>query len=153
MTKVLNPQRVYVCGFMFANNHVLLIKKLRPDWQCGKLNGIGGEVEDGESEGQAMRREFREETGIDCDNWQRFCVLRDERGWAVHFFYGVGNIYSAQKTTDEEPVVLECTAVQFDGRPIPNLRWLIPMAQSMADERIDYFQIQEQRIYEPKPST
>jgi len=37
----------YVCGFLFdmAFKHVALINKVRPDWQKGKLNGIGGKVE------------------------------------------------------------------------------------------------------------
>jgi hypothetical protein len=37
----------YVCGFMFANDftEVALIRKNKPEWQRGKLNGIGGKVE------------------------------------------------------------------------------------------------------------
>lgn len=144
MTKVLEPHRKYVCGFMFDSNaRVLLIAKLRPDWQAGKLNGIGGRVEEGETETQAMRREFQEETGIVCDNWCLFCVLRDARGWPVYFYYGAGNIYAAQRLTDEEPVILECSDLGFDARVIPNLRWLIPMAQSMRFETISHFSIQE----------
>lgn len=56
----------YVLGIMFSEDEerVLAIWKNRPDWQAGKLNGIGGKIEDGETPIEAMRREFREETGF-----------------------------------------------------------------------------------------
>lgn len=53
----------YVLGFCIdANLDVLLIRKDRPEWQRGRLNGLGGHVEEGEAPSQAMQREFREET-------------------------------------------------------------------------------------------
>lgn len=144
VSKILESDRKYVCGFLFdPNSRVLLISKLRPDWQVGKLNGVGGRVEEDETEVEAMRRECIEETGIDCKNWQLFCVLRDARGWLVYFYYGAANIYAAQRLTDELPVIIECRDLDFDGRVIPNLRWLIPMAQSMRHESISYFNIEE----------
>lgn len=144
MTKILEPDRKYVCGFMFdTNSRVLLIEKVRPDWQAGRLNGIGGRVEEGETEHDAMCREFKEETGIATDNWSLFCVLRDARGWPVYFYYSLGNIYSAQALTDESPVIVEVRDIELDRRLIPNLRWLIPMALSMRFEKLSHFSIQE----------
>ncbi len=37
----------YVCGFMMSwdMQEFLLIKKTHPEWQAGKLNGIGGKIE------------------------------------------------------------------------------------------------------------
>lgn len=39
----------YVLGFMFSTEDrgqkVALIKKLKPKWQAGLLNGIGGKIE------------------------------------------------------------------------------------------------------------
>ena len=34
----------YACGFLFSDDrrHVVLIRKRRPAWQAGKLNGVGG---------------------------------------------------------------------------------------------------------------
>jgi 8-oxo-dGTP diphosphatase len=135
---------VYVVGFMFnsAENAVLLLRKNRPTWQEGKLNGIGGRVEDGEDVQQAMRREFLEETGLECDSWCEFCVLSDERGWRIHFLSAIGLIGKAQATTDEKPVIVSAFALPFDV--IPNLKWLIPMALSMRFERVDYFDVREQ---------
>lgn len=56
----------YVLGFMFNEDEskVLLVHKNRPTWQAGKLNGIGGKIEAGETPLQAMEREFMEETGF-----------------------------------------------------------------------------------------
>ncbi|HSI37253.1 MAG TPA: NUDIX domain-containing protein, partial [Tepidisphaeraceae bacterium] len=58
--------RLYVCSFAFppARDRVLLIRKNRPAWQAGKLNGVGGKIEPGETPRQAARREFEEETGL-----------------------------------------------------------------------------------------
>lgn len=58
-------QRRFVLGFCFdiGYHNVLLIEKNRPPWQAGKLNGIGGKIEEGESPSGAMVREFQEETG------------------------------------------------------------------------------------------
>jgi 8-oxo-dGTP diphosphatase len=134
---------VYVVGFMFnpVENAVLLLRKNRPTWQIGKLNGIGGRVEDGETPQQAMRRECVEEVGLDVDSWNEFCVLSDERGWRIHFLSAVGPIMNASVMTDELPEVVSVFALPFDV--IPNLTWLIPMALSMRFERIDYFDVQE----------
>ena len=71
----------YVVGFMFnpAENAVLLLRKNRPSWQVGKLNGIGGRIEGDETPQQAMRRECMEEVGLDCDQWKEFCVISVNR--------------------------------------------------------------------------
>ena len=62
----------YVCGFLFSpdRSRVLLIRKRRPAWQAGRLNGVGGKVEAGEALYHAMRREFREEAGLDLPESQ-----------------------------------------------------------------------------------
>lgn len=53
----------YVLGFIFDSyaEKVLLIEKQRPNWQAGKLNGIGGKIESGEKSTAAMVREAFEE--------------------------------------------------------------------------------------------
>lgn len=144
MSEHLDPEREYVVGFMFnqSGQSVLLIHKKRPTWQAGKLNGVGGRIEDGELPAEAMRREFNEETGMDHTDWRCFCTLRDERGWLVHFFFATGDIMEARPMTDESPI---CCGVDFlqSRELIPNLRWLIPMALTMKHERIDHFEIQE----------
>jgi 8-oxo-dGTP pyrophosphatase MutT (NUDIX family) len=56
--------KTYVLGFVFDRNYnnVLLVEKARPEWQAGKLNGLGGRVEVGESPSAVMVRKLREET-------------------------------------------------------------------------------------------
>ena len=59
----------YVLGFAFSRDKkdIILISKLNPEWQKGKLNGVGGKVEfEDASPMDAMYREFKEETGIEC---------------------------------------------------------------------------------------
>lgn len=136
----------YVVGFMFnpAENAVLLLRKNRPSWQVGKLNGIGGRIETDETPEQAMRRECIEEVGLDVDSWKHYCTLRDERGWEIHFLSAVGPIMNASVMTDELPEVASVLALPFDV--IPNLKWLIPMALSMRFERVAYFDVKERAL-------
>src|SRR3954470_21452915 len=92
----------YVCGFLFSpdRTRVLLIRKRRPAWQAGKLNGIGGKIEPGESPAQAMSREFREEAALDLppDAWHEVLMLtgpptpNDPNGWRGHFFRAFGDV-------------------------------------------------------------
>ena len=125
--------RTYACGFLFSpdRKRVLLIRKRRPAWQAGKLNGLGGKVEPGETPLQAMRREFREEAGVDMAEWQEVLTLSgaDDAGsgvgWRGHFFRAFGDLEAPRSITDEQ---LERHAV--DALPhdvIPNLRWMIPL--------------------------
>lgn len=134
----------YVVGFMFdrTRTDVLLLRKLRPKWQSGKINGIGGRIEAGESAVEAMRREFAEEAGITHDNWREFCVLSDFREWSIHFFWAIGSINKALQLTDEQPQIYPVS--NLPETVIPNLRWLIPMALSMQQgETADCFEVQE----------
>lgn len=103
-----------------------LIKKQRPDWQKGQWNGIGGKVEEGENPEDAMRREFREETGLDTENWRYFCRFSGE-GWVVQCFRAFSDNVSQVKTTTDEDVVVWAVG-EIPEMHIPNLDFLIPMA-------------------------
>ena len=145
MTKVLNPNRRYVVGFIFnvARDRVLLIRKKRPLWQAGKLNGIGGEIEHGETPHAAMTRECAEECGlvIPHTDWSRFISLQDQRGWWVDFFFTVKDgIGDARSVTDEDVEII--SVGRLDGC-ITNLHWLIPMALTMRDENCKGFEARE----------
>ena len=61
----------YCLGFGYYNDCVVLIKKERPKWQKGFLNGVGGKLEKNETALEAMIREFFEETGqmTTADQW------------------------------------------------------------------------------------
>lgn len=121
----MSPTR-YVCGFAFHDGDVLLIEKQRPDWQRGKWNGVGGHIEPGESDAEAMRREFREETGADVHGWDHVATLVTDHGSEVVFFRALlGSRPSIRQTTDEEPRWWSAFSLPVT---IPNLRWLIPLA-------------------------
>jgi len=63
----------YVVAFILTPDlqRVWLIRKNKPEWQKGCLNGIGGKIEeDGESPVEATVREIKEEAGITLDSSQ-----------------------------------------------------------------------------------
>lgn len=115
-----------VCGFMFSNDfsEVLLINKEKPDWQKGKLNGIGGKVEKDELAIQTMTREFQEETGIVNNDWIYICALSGQN-WFVHFYAGIGDIYKAKQMEIEIPKIVHVNSLP--NNIISNLKWLIPL--------------------------
>lgn len=61
-------------GYVFSpdGRRVLLVHRTaRPnDPHLGKYNGLGGKLEPGEDVAAGMRRELREEAGIECDELQ-----------------------------------------------------------------------------------
>ncbi len=135
----------YVAGFLFDESmkHVALILKTHPEWQSGHFNAIGGRVETERDENpwDAIRREFKEETGLDVSNWQQFAMLRDERGWLVRFYWAIGRPWDCRQTTDEKPIVANVTSLP--DNIIPNISWLVPMALSIQKERCSGFMINE----------
>lgn len=121
----------YCLGFAFnpSLDTVVLIKKQRPEWQAGLLNGVGGKLEPGESAMDAMHREFKEETGVSISDWQRFGQLSGS-DWIVHLY--TTKIYDWEiasiiyKKTDEEILLKDADNL---SNIIPNLMWLVPMAK------------------------
>jgi len=130
----------YVVGFAFrfsevSNDHdVLLLIKEHPEWQKGRLNGVGGKVEIGkENEIQAMSREFYEEVGVDVPQnyWVHFCTAYGCRAaWKLTCFWtNYWKCSMAKKMEDEEPVWVKVNRI-YRLNTINNLRWLIPMAMA-----------------------
>lgn len=106
--------RHYVLGLAFDADaeNVLLIRKNRPDWQAGKLNGAGGKVEPGETPLQAMIREFQEETGLDTSAayWTPFGRIEAPQ-YVVHCFRArTSRIHDGETMTDE---LVEVTEVDY----------------------------------------
>lgn len=123
----------YVLGFMFSTDvrQVALIEKQTPTWQFGKLNGIGGKIEPGETAGVAMTREFLEETGVptSVSEWDRFCVMRSDN-WVVHCFSCVSVRVFDVKTMEREKVGVYWVSDLALGthRTLSNIPWLVPLA-------------------------
>jgi len=115
----------YVVGFLKEKDRILLIEKKRPNWQAGKLNGIGGHIEAAESSLMAMRREFREETGLVIQDWTKSAIMQGP-DWIVHVFFAYGPIYQAKSITDEQILVVFARSLPY--HTLPNLHWLIPLS-------------------------
>jgi len=125
----------YVTGFLFSldGNDVALIEKQKPEWQKGMINGIGGKIKDGETPAQAMEREFAEETGvvIPAEKWDHYVTLYND-WFECHFFRAKSDKIKDVRTMEKETVVTLNIRVALVGAPlIPNLHWLIPLAQDV----------------------
>lgn len=118
-TPKFEPSVEYVLGFAFtpSKGGVLLIRRARPTWQAGKLNGVGGKIEETDwCIEDAMTREFLEETGITTQEsqWQLFgshvkegSFNRDPASYSLHLLATVLTPEQCQElemTTDEEPI-------------------------------------------------
>jgi len=121
----------YVLGFAFTNDmqNVLLIRKRKPEWQAGKLNGIGGKVEEGESPREAMVREFKEEAGVDTDpkRWVYNGILHGSNFFITVYSYFSDDVYEAYSETDEEVYVYSLPLYK-DFPVLSNLEWMIQFA-------------------------
>ena len=97
----------YVLGFMFdpAMRNVVLIRKNRPTWQAGLLNGVGGKIEPEEAPLQAMVREFEEETGFRTskEDWAPTGLVTGE-SFTVHCFKTTSPDYDKVRSMTDEQV-------------------------------------------------
>ncbi len=133
----------YVVGFAFNEDKslVLLIQKKRPEWQAGRLNGVGGKCEEGERRPRdTMAREFLEETGIktEPETWTQFAELLCpmDRTRVVFFLTVLADTVfdSASQTTDE--MIVRASASVLHDEVLPNLRWLVPLARGWEDQNV-----------------
>lgn len=122
-----------VVGFAFKEDRtgVVLIRKNRPEWMAGMLNGVGGHIEGRETPRQAIAREFEEETAIHVplSRWFEIVQMRGKR-WEVTFFKAFlsrHDIHFMTSMTDEKVVLISCEN-DNELNMVPNLSWLIPLA-------------------------
>lgn len=124
----------YVTGFLFSLDctQVVLIQKNKPAWQAGKWNGVGGKVEEGESWGQCMSREFEEETGvaIPAEDWTHTVTLFNDE-FECRFFRAFSDKAYEAKTVETEHVSLWDLDHLQDCPVIDNLHWLVPFQLDM----------------------
>lgn len=105
----------YVVAFILTPDFqfVWLIKKNKPEWQKGCLNGIGGKIESGESPIEAMIREIKEEAGVTFSSKELTDIGRmigtnnDGSEFQVHIFTGVTN----QQLISQEEEIIDVYAV------------------------------------------
>ena len=122
----------FVVGFLMDDDdRVVLVRKNRPDWQRGLLNGVGGKVEPNELPIDAMRREFKEEADVDIEDWQNFVTIHGP-DYKIHFYRyrGLKGQISLVKTMTDEEIEVH----YYDDVLIPpsgmieNLYWILPLA-------------------------
>lgn len=122
---------------VFAFNHVndlLLIQKNRPEWQAGRLNGIGGKVEPGENFLDAAVREFKEEANVDLNPRYLAPFLKMEGEGMELMAYTIiltceDFFDKAVPMTDEKLVYMkDAGSMRFPLPHVPNLKWIIPLA-------------------------
>jgi 8-oxo-dGTP diphosphatase len=121
--------RKFVIGYLFdGNGNVALIEKNRPDWQKGRLNGVGGQIEKDETPLQAMTREFKEEAGPEV-SWRQFCVLKGD-GYRLFCFTSRDKVEISTKTDEK---VAWYPVDRLPANILPNSLWLVPMANYKFD--------------------
>lgn len=123
----------YVTGFMTnAAGRVCLIRKNRPAWQVGKINGIGGKVEPGEWPHQAMVREFYEETGLSTEesDWHLKIQLVGP-DFELNVFTASREFSHARSVTDERILSVDAANIPYE-ECVQNLRWMFPLVHDKA---------------------
>jgi 8-oxo-dGTP diphosphatase len=119
----------YTLGFVFDQSlrRVLLIQKQRPVWQAGKINGIGGKLENGERPIDTMQREMQEESGLCLSalDWTHVGEMRADN-WTVYVFAAICTNGEVPRSQTDEPIGWY-SVDQLPEGVISNLTWLIPM--------------------------
>lgn len=121
----------FVVGFAFTQmlDKVLLVMKLRPEWQKGFLNGIGGKIEEGETSLEAMHRECREETGLSL-SWIHKGIMQginnDGGAFSCRIFYAYSEKVIEYRQIEDEILGLYNPSQIKSTEVITNLNFLIP---------------------------
>lgn len=121
----------YVLGFTFnySLSQGLLIRKQRPDWQKGRLNGLGGKVEKAEEPLAAMIREYAEECGLVSvpAEWSYFALLSGPHS-QVHCFTAQMPLGTVFQTTDETLATLTLP-LPTEEKFCDHVEWLLALAR------------------------
>lgn len=128
---------VYVLGYAFFGNKVLLINKARPDWMKGKWNGLGGhvELEKNEYPIDAMVREFEEECDVQTyrKDWDPFCevmVTRKDNSQSkvICFRHNAPRCYPTAHLITDEPAKWHDVPNIYKLPLVAGVIWQVPMA-------------------------
>lgn len=106
----------------------LVLKAKGPPCVVGNWNGVGGKIEPGEFDGQAMVREFYEETGCDVplELWRKFASV-EANDYDLHFFFACTDRVFACKTVEVEKIELwNADSVPTIPNLMHNIRWMVP---------------------------
>lgn len=121
----------YVVGFLIDTQlNVVLIRKNKPQWQAGKLNGVGGKIEENESAYDAMVREFSEEAGIIFTSWNMYAKLTEQNKYDLFVFRGfVESVKEIEvKSMTNEIIEVHNIKNLYNEFILPSAMWLLHMA-------------------------
>ena len=134
----------YTVGFIFDKTltKVLLVHKERPEWQKGRVNGIGGKYEAGESAEDCISRETFEEAKLEIppESWVYIGAMHQQIG-------DVGILTTKYEGNPEDAVTNDHEVVEWfliDKLPentISNVRWLIPLCLDKLQKGFGEFSI------------
>lgn len=124
-------QMVVGLAFDPTRNMVVMVhKQSGPPCVIGKWNGVGGKIDPGETPIQAMRREFREETGVDLhDHWQQFAMLIAEQYDLFFFWAETNSVFSCRTMEKEEIRLWLARDLLQEPNLMSNMRWMVPFIQ------------------------
>lgn len=122
-----------------ADHYIILIQKQKPDWQKGKLNFVGGKIEEGETPLECVAREFYEETGIltDEDDWLYLGRMFRQDDfecfvYKIHDANGRKNLHLVNTTTEEQIIVLPLEEFLNGDYPLmSNLKYFYEFGNSL----------------------
>lgn len=128
-----NKIAVYSLGFAFDKyfDNVILIQKNRPEWQAGKLNGVGGKFENFDKDTQhTQAREFGEETGIQTnpEDWKIFATMYSDIFIVDCFWTVLDDSFNTFTSVTDEVVHRVPVRDLYSFLTCPNVPLLISMA-------------------------
>jgi 8-oxo-dGTP diphosphatase len=134
----------YVLCFLYDKlyKNVALVHKIKPKWQSGKINGIGGKVEPGEMPITACSREFLEETGVEIpeSEWSQFLTLSGA-GFKIYAYVAANDrVFYCKTVEDEQIEVFKVKDIDY-SKCVDNLKWIIPLSASPVRMVTETFEI------------
>lgn len=118
----------YVLIGIFSRDlqEVMLVLKDRPDWQKGRLNLVGGKIEENEISYDAAMREMHEETGLYCNIVLNGKIIGDD--FEVFCYSGISDKKEISQGIGETESVAwySLPDILSDSRLIENLKTIIP---------------------------
>jgi 8-oxo-dGTP diphosphatase len=131
MSTAHTPVKVYVLALLFTadGQRVALMRRIRPAWQAGRINALGGKLGAQESAREGASREVREEAGVEipAGAWEEMLIWEDPI-YRLHVVRAFHDGAEAVRTVEDQDVFLADSA-RLPAGVIDNLRWLVPLAR------------------------